>query len=177
MLVPSKMNTGNPDEEFLYNVLYGINVDDFSKLRIKTINVEIENSNHFSDKEEFNKYLNLLCYKRGVDICVYFYFNFPKYYELYDKEGYGVSKPRNFKYPYIITVTFTNEDNKLNKTLEYKFAITMYYQGNIITRVINNENLVLLSYGSVVKAIMTQMEFDELNKIREKYENLYFFKH
>ena len=59
MLVPSKMNTGNPDEEFLYNVLYGINVDDFSKLRIKTINVEIENSNHFSDKEEYNSVNNL----------------------------------------------------------------------------------------------------------------------
>ena len=61
---------------YLSYLLYGIEIHEFSKLKIKDVKVDLLNNN---DKDLANKYLCLLNYKFPFDTLVYFYFNFPEY--------------------------------------------------------------------------------------------------
>ena len=148
---------------YLSYILYGIQIHKLSKLRIIKTEAKVLYDEDVQDEEFLENFKCLLCYKAPEDKFVYFYYNFPEYYELCKKTN-SVQQDKKFKYPYEIKMSFQDENEKVKMLI---FTITGFYSCGLITNIIQNNGLVFYRYGTAIDYIMTLEEKEIISKIKE----------
>ena len=164
MEVPHEKNRS--DKMYLSYLLYGIEIHELSKLKIKDVKADLLNNN---DKDSVDKYLCLLNYKFPFNTLVYFYFNFPEQYKIYPEDKQRNKGKIIFQYPYEVKNNFIdNEKNEIKRSI---INITGYDYIGLIAEIIDDGGLAFNRYGKI-SYVMTHEEDEKLKKLKEQYDEL-----